>query len=76
VDVVLLYDTFHNPALPEDVLGELHRVLKPDGTLSFSDHHMKEKDIRTRVTQAGLFKLLTKGRKTYRFSKVGQTEKG
>jgi ubiquinone/menaquinone biosynthesis C-methylase UbiE len=50
--------------LPEKVLRELHRVLKPDGTLSFSDHLMKEKDVRTRVTQTGLFKLLTKGRKT------------
>ena len=71
VDVVLLYDIFHNLSLPDDVLRELHRVLKPDGTLSFSDHHMKEKDIRTRVTNTGLFKLLTKGKKTYRFSKVG-----
>jgi ubiquinone/menaquinone biosynthesis C-methylase UbiE len=50
--------------LPEKVLRELHRVLKPDGTLSFSDHLMKEKDVRTRVTQTDLFKLLTKGRKT------------
>ena len=71
VDVVLLYDTFHNLSQPEDVLRELHRVLKPDGTLSFSDHHMNEKDIRVRVTNTGLFKPLTKGKKTYSFSKVG-----
>ena len=71
VDVVLLYDTFHNLSRPDDVLQELHRVLKPDGTLSFSDHHMNEKDIRTGVTNTGLFKLLTKGKKTYSFSKVG-----
>jgi len=71
VDVVLLYDTFHNLSLPDDVQRELHRVLKPDGTLSFSDHHMNEKDIRTRVTKTGLFELLAKGKKTYSFSKVG-----
>ena len=71
VDVVLLYDTFHNLSRPDDVLRELHRVLKPDGTLSFSDHHMNEKDIRARVTNTGLFKPLTKGKKTYSFSKVG-----
>lgn len=71
VDVVLLYDTFHNLSQPDDVLGELHRVLKSGGTLSFSDHHMNEKDIITRVTKTGFFKLSTKGKKTYSFSKVG-----
>ena len=71
VDVVLLYDTFHNLSQPDDVLGELHRVLKSGGNLSFSDHHMKAQDIITRVTRAGLFKLSTKGKKTYNFSKVG-----
>jgi len=70
VDVVILYDIFHDLSRPDDVLRELHRVLKPVGTLSFSDHHMDEKDIRTRVTNTGLFKLLTKGKKTYHFSKV------
>jgi ubiquinone/menaquinone biosynthesis C-methylase UbiE len=71
VDVVLLYDTFHNLSQPDEVLRELHRVLKSDGTLSFSDHHMNEKDILAEVTNTGLFKPLTKGKKTYSFSKVG-----
>lgn len=71
VDVVLLYDTFHNLSQPDDVLRELHRVLKSGSTLSFSDHHMNEKDIITGVTKTGLFKLSTKGKKIYSFSKVG-----
>ena len=70
VNVVLFYDTFHDLSLPNDVLQELHRVLKSGNTLSFSDHHMKEKDIITRVTNTGLFKLTNKGKRTYRFSKV------
>ncbi len=70
VDVVLLYDIFHELFQPDDVLRELHRVLKLDGTLSFSDHHMKETDILTRLTKTGLFKLSTKTRKTYSFSKI------
>lgn len=69
VDIVLLYDTFHDLSRPDDVLSELHRVLKSNGTLSFSDHHMKAQDLITRVTKTGLFKLSTKGRKTYSFSK-------
>jgi ubiquinone/menaquinone biosynthesis C-methylase UbiE len=70
VNVVLLYDTFHDLSQPDDVLREIHRVLKPGGTLSFSDHHMKEQDILTRVTNSGLFKLSKRGKKTYSFSKV------
>lgn len=42
VDVILLYDTFHDLSDQNGVLEELHRILKPNGILSFSDHHMKE----------------------------------
>lgn len=71
IDVVLLYDTFHGFSQPDDVLQELHRVLKPGTTLSFSDHHMNEQDILRKVMRRSLFKLLKKGKKTYSFSKVG-----
>jgi ubiquinone/menaquinone biosynthesis C-methylase UbiE len=68
-DVVLLYDTFHDLANQKEVLEELTRVLKPDGILSFNDHHMKEQEIVQRITNDGLFKLLRKGEKTYSFLK-------
>ena len=42
IDVVLLYDTFHDLSDANIVLEELRRVLKPNGMLSFSDHHMKD----------------------------------
>ena len=67
VDVALLYDVFHNLSDPDSVLEELRRVLKPDGILSFSDHHLKEDEIVSRVTEGGLFKLLEKNRKTCSF---------
>ena len=70
VDIVLLYDVFHGLAQPDDVLRELHRILKPDGTLSFSDHHMKEDEVVTRMTDANTFRLVEKGKKTYSFGKV------
>jgi len=70
VDLALLYDTFHNLSQPDDVLRELHRVLKAGGTLSFSDHHMNDKDILVRVTNQGLFKLKTRCKNTYCFSKA------
>jgi len=69
VDVVLLYDTFHMLSEPRLVLKELHRVLKPGGVLSFNDHHMKEDEIISSVTDGGLFRMTAKGRRTYSFQK-------
>jgi ubiquinone/menaquinone biosynthesis C-methylase UbiE len=70
IDVVLLYDTFHDLTDPNGVLEELHRVLKPNGVLSFSDHHMEKNDIVSEVTNKGLFRLLKKGVETHSFVKT------
>ena len=70
VDVVLLYDIFHDLSEPDAVLSELYRVLKWDGILSFSDHHMKEEEIISKITSEGYFRLSEKGKKTYSFSKI------
>ena len=69
MDVVLLYDIFHDLNDPEGVLAELHRVLKQDGILSLSDHHLKENEIVSGISRNGLFKLLRKGERTYSFGK-------
>jgi len=69
LDAVLLYDAFHHLSDPNGVLKELHRVLKPDGILSFGDHHMEEKEIVAELTKDQLFKLLKKGQRTYTFLK-------
>lgn len=66
-DVVLLYDTFHDLSDPNEVLKELHRVLKPKGILSFSDHHLEENEIVAKLTNKGLFRLSGKGKRTYSF---------
>lgn len=69
VDVILLYDVFHELEDPDAVLAELARVLKREGILSFSDHHLKEQEIISRFTKNGRFRLLRKGRRTYTFQK-------
>ena len=69
LDAVLLYDAFHHLSDPDVVLKELHRVLKPDGILSFGDHHMKEKEIVTEAINKLLFRMLRKGQRTYTFLK-------
>jgi len=69
IDIILLYDTFHDLVDQNMVLEELHRVLKPNGILSFSDHHMKENEINSQMTKLRLFKLLRKGKRTFSFVK-------
>ena len=61
------------PALKEAVLFGvllLVLVLKPEGILSFSDHHMKKEKILSEITGGGLFRLKKENRKTCSFEKV------
>jgi ubiquinone/menaquinone biosynthesis C-methylase UbiE len=69
VDVVLLYDILHMLSDPQAILMELHRVLRNGGTLSLNDHHMREDEILPEVTSSRLFRLASKGKRTYSFSK-------
>ena len=69
LDVVLLYDIFHHLSDPNKILKELHRVLKPSGVLSFSDHHMKEDEIVSGVANSGFFSLSQRNQRTYSFTK-------
>jgi ubiquinone/menaquinone biosynthesis C-methylase UbiE len=69
IDVVILYDIFHLLGDQDGILRELHRVLKADGVLSFSDHHMKEDAILAGVTKGNLFALSKRGKRTYSFKK-------
>ena len=71
MDVVLLYDILHELKEPDKILKELHRILKQDGILSLSDHHLKDDEIQSRVIEKGLFKFSKKGKKTFSFVKVG-----
>jgi len=68
LDTVLLYDTLHDLGDPNCVLDEIHRTLKSNGVLSVSDHHLKDIDIVSRATDRGLFKLVSKGKRTYSFT--------
>jgi ubiquinone/menaquinone biosynthesis C-methylase UbiE len=69
IDIVLLYDVFHDLGGPNAVLEELYHILKPGGILSFSDHHMKEHEFMAKITARGLFRLLKKNKHTYNFVK-------
>ena len=70
VDMVLVYDIFHDLKNRDALLEELRRVLKPAGGLSLSDHHLKEEEIISAITNGCLFKLLHRGKRTYSFGKT------
>lgn len=70
IDVVLLYDIFHHLHNPNEILKELHRVLKPNGILSLSDHHAKDADIQEYFRKNNLFKFKEKNKKTYTLLRI------
>ncbi|MBU7043013.1 MAG: class I SAM-dependent methyltransferase [Theionarchaea archaeon] len=69
IDMILLYDIYHSFSDPDAILHELHRVLSPEGILSFSDHHLQEDEIITSLTGKQMFRLVKKGKKTFIFKK-------
>jgi len=69
LNIIFVYDVFHELDKPEKILQEFNRILRDDGILSFSDHHLREADILSQVTRGGYFKLEKKGKLTYTFRK-------
>jgi ubiquinone/menaquinone biosynthesis C-methylase UbiE len=67
IDIVFLFDVFHNLITPQDILNELSRVMKPTGILAVSDHHLSNDEIVKEITKTGLFAFKDRGRRTFRF---------
>jgi ubiquinone/menaquinone biosynthesis C-methylase UbiE len=67
IDYAIMFDVYHELGNPESVLIEIKRVLKPNGILCFSDHHMSEEQIIDDLTKNGLYALEKKGERTLRF---------
>ena len=76
LDFVILNDVLHELDDTSGVLTELHRALKPEGTLFFSDHHLNEKDALTTLTKEGLFRFLRNSYKSHLFSVRHPRESG
>ncbi len=69
IDVVLMYDVIHMFKEPKEIFVEIHRVLKPEGILSVTNPHMRERDIITKIVENSEFKLVKQGEKTFSFQK-------
>jgi hypothetical protein len=48
----------------------MHRVLKNEAVLCFSDHHLKDPKILREFTENGMFKFLNSGKRTSTYSKL------
>jgi len=71
INAVFMYDVFHDLEQPGQVIDELARILKREGFISFSDHHMKRTQIISSMTEENKFRLANEGRLTYTFKLSG-----
>ena len=73
IDMILLYDVLHTDPAPEsttEILRSAHSVLKADGVLSVSDHHLGSRELTALLTDGGLFRFAGRTRRTLRFEKA------
>ena len=69
VDTVLLYDVLQMISDKEELLKELHRVLKSGGTLFATAEHLEVTDFLNVITKKKLFTLSSQKGKLYQFRK-------
>ena len=69
MDVILVYDVFHEINEPEKFLFEMHRMLKEEGIVSLHDHHFTDEEIISGMTHGNYFQLAKKSQRTYTFKK-------
>ena len=67
IEVVICFDVMHDIVDKNNLLKEFHRVLKPDGYLSFDDHHYSNEEIIEIFSKHGLFQLNEQQDKIYNF---------
>jgi len=70
IDVVLLLDIYHDLSNPDSILRELHRVLKENGYLTVDDHHLKDDEIKKKITSKGLFKFIERKEELFTFMRI------
>lgn len=69
VDYAVFFDVLHGLKTPDNVITEIHRVLKPRGLLLYNDHKMDDKAV-TNIANGGRFRLLTRGKHVISFEKA------
>lgn len=70
IDVALLLDIYHDLSDPDSILKELHQVLKKNGYLSVDDHHLKDDEIKKKISSKGLFEFIERKDELFTFMKI------
>jgi ubiquinone/menaquinone biosynthesis C-methylase UbiE len=70
LDLILLLDVFSWVKEKEDLLGEFHRVLKPNGKLVIMVDHMAPEVCEEIVAKSGLFSLDSKEENLFMYQKI------
>ncbi|MFC2164087.1 class I SAM-dependent methyltransferase [Acidobacteriota bacterium] len=70
MDVILVYDVFHEFDEPGKYLAEMNRLLKNDGIISINDHHLDDQEIQSGMIEGDYFQLAKKDKKTHTFKKA------
>jgi ubiquinone/menaquinone biosynthesis C-methylase UbiE len=74
IDIILLYDVLHAIAESLPLMQEMRRVLKSDGVLSVSDHHLHEEELIGSITAGNFFRLANRGSWSYVFKPTEASE--
>jgi len=77
VDIALLYDVLHIPVEPaaiQAILRSIHRVLRQDGVLSVSDHHLQEAPLLAKVSGEGLFRPTGRCQSAFQLERIATRE--
>jgi len=69
IDVIICYDVLHDIEEKDCILNEFYRLLKRNSRLSVDDHHMKEEEIISLISDTELFELEEINRKICNFKK-------
>lgn len=69
VDLALMHDVLHELDDPAAVISGIERVLRPEGVLAVSDHHMRSKAIVHAVTSGGVFGLANRSKDVHCFKR-------
>ena len=57
-DLVYALDMFHNISDPVAFLTEIHRIIKPEGTLIVDSGHQKIEDAQGKILESGLWEII------------------
>ncbi|MHA2212023.1 MAG: class I SAM-dependent methyltransferase [Candidatus Thorarchaeota archaeon] len=70
LDIALLIDVYTWVPAKEELLKEMHRILKTSGKLTFLIDHVSPEDCKKTVAESGLFRFISQEENVLRYEKL------